>query len=78
MSNDLENIEYEPLRIGSMSNGTEIKMLVTVSCNNNYTVDEVYDIVKQMDFKYEDSRIEFIDGFDITCINNVRKGGTYE
>jgi len=72
----LEDIEYEPLRFNrqSISNGTVIRLAVTLSCNNTYTLDEVYDMVKQMDFTFSDSRIESLDGCDITCINNVRKG----
>ena len=74
MSSTLEDIEYEPLRFKNISNGTVIRLAVTLSCNNTYTLDEVYDMVKQMDFTFSDSRVESLDSCDITCINNVRKG----
>jgi len=74
----LEDIEYEPVRSANTGSGTIIKLGITVSCKNTYTLDEVYDMVKQMDFRFSDSRVESLDSCDITCINNVRKGGTYE
>ena len=80
MSSTLEDIEYPTLRFKrqSISNGTVIKLGITLSCNNNYTLDEVYDMVKHMDLTFSDSRIESLDDCDITCISNFKKGETYE
>ena len=42
MSNILEDIEYEPIRSANTGNGTIIKLGITLSCKNTYTLDEVF------------------------------------
>ena len=59
-------------------NQTVIKIETTLYCDNKYTVDEAYDIIRYVNPYPKDSRIEWINEFNITCINNVKVGETYD
>ena len=59
-------------------NQTVIKIETTLYCDDKYTVDEAYDIIRYVNPYPKYSRIEYINDFNITCINNVKVGETYD
>ena len=59
-------------------NQTVIKIETTLYCDDKYTVDEAYDIIRYVNPYPKDSRIEYINDFNITCIKNVKLGETYD
>ena len=59
-------------------NQTVIKIETTLYCDNKYTVEEAYDIVRYVNPYPKDSRIDWINEFNITCINNVKVGEPHD